>query len=138
MNIQECFDKRILRRIIPDKLKSESSFNVAENKFTRASELLKKDFLEEAFVSAYTSMFHAARAILYKEGVQEKSYYAVYIYLSEKHKSNFSKGLIEAFKVYQLERHEIMYGFEPEINIEKVESAIENAELFIQQVRKIL
>jgi len=29
-------------------------------------------------LAAYTAMFHAARAVLYKDGIQEKSHYATY------------------------------------------------------------
>ena len=106
MNVEECFDRKILRKITPDKLKSSNSIKIAENKLLRAKELI--------------------------------SHYAIYVYLNEKYSGKIDKGLIEAFRNYQLERHEIIYGFDKEITIERAESCIENASLFIKGVKNIL
>ncbi len=137
MNVEECFQKKLLKKIAPDHLKAKNSLEIAEHKIARAQELFSEDFFAEAFVTAYTSMFHAARSLLYLDGVQEKGYYVVYVYLSEKYSQKISRSLLEAFYVYQTERHKLLYGFDDESSKEKTQSILEDAEDFLLEVRKI-
>jgi uncharacterized protein (UPF0332 family) len=138
MDVKECFDKRLLRKIQVDKLKVESSLRIAENKILRAKELAEEEFFNEALVSAYTSMFHAARALLYRDGIQEKSHFAVYIYLNEKYSGKIPSYLIEAFKVYQQERHQALYGFDYNAGKDDAESALVDSEEFLTKIKNIL
>ena len=138
MDVKECFENRLLRKVPIDKEKIKNSLKISNNKLFRAKELLSKDFFEEALLSSYTSIFHAARALLYAEGVQEKSHYAVYVYLKEKYKKKIPNNLIEAFRNYQTERHNILYGFDRSVTREDTESCLEDAELFISKVREVL
>ncbi len=84
MDVKVFFVNRKLRKIAPDSEKSEQSGKIAENKLEEAKKLFNFEFYEQAILTAYTSMFHIARALLYKDGVQEKSHYAVYFYLKER------------------------------------------------------
>ena len=138
MDVNDCFKKRVLKRIRIDKFKVENSLRIAETKFGKAKELFDKEFFDEALVSAYTSMFHSARALLYKDGIQEKSHFAVHVYLREKYSNKISKHLIEAFKVYQLKRHEFLYDIGEKVLEEDAENAILDAEDFLREVRKLL
>jgi uncharacterized protein (UPF0332 family) len=138
MDIEEFFKKRLLRRIPIDKQKVRNSIKIAQDKLDRAKKLFSKDFFPESFVSAYTSIFHASRALLYSEGIQEKSHFATYFYIKEKYYGKISGHLIEAFKNYQLERHNIFYGFEIDVNSKKAEGIILDAEDFIEEIKAIL
>lgn len=138
MDVNECFNKRLLRKIHVDRLKVGGSLKIAESKLSKAKELSEKEFFDEALISAYTAMFHAARALLYRDGIQEKSHFAVYIYIKEKYSNNISNHLIEAFKIYQLERHEALYGFEYKASREDSESVIVDAEDFLFKIKEIL
>ena len=137
MNIKECFEKRLLIKIAPDKLKSESSMRIAEQKISRAHELFSEDFFNEALLAAYTSMFHAARSLLYLRGIQEKSHHAVYVYPKEKFSKDISPKSLGSFFHYQNERHKVLYGFEEEITKSEVASALEDAEEFLKEVKHI-
>ena len=138
MNIDECLKERILRKISVDLNKVESSIRVAEAKFEKAKELLDSEFFNESVLSAYTSMFHIARALLYKDGIQEKSHYAVYIYLNEKYTKQISKNLINAFYNYQKERHNVLYSFNEELSKEDAEEAVFFASDFLIAIKLIL
>jgi len=138
MDIRDCFGKRLLRKIEPDKNKSMNSIKIAENLLEKARSLLDADFFSDALFNAYTSMFHAARSLLYKDGIQEKSHHAVYIYIKDKYSKDISKGLIESFKNHQLERHELIYGFESDVNKKKAEAIIEDAEQFLGKIEEVL
>jgi uncharacterized protein (UPF0332 family) len=138
MNIKDCLKERILRKIPMDLIKVESSLKIAEVKFEKARNLLKSEFFEEAVLSAYTSMFHAARALLYKDGLQEKSHFAVYIYIHEKYSDKISKSLINAFYNYQKDRHRVLYGFDEELCEEDAKKAIFYANDFLISIKGII
>jgi len=138
MDIDYCFKERILRKVPVDLNKVNSSINVAESKLKRATALLESSFFEESILDAYTAMFHSARALLYKDGVQEKSHYAVYIYLKEKYGGEISKVLINVFYNYQKERHNILYGLDFNAGKVDAEEAVFYAGDFIISMRLIL
>ena len=137
-NIDDFFKDRKLRKIAPDVDKSDQSVKISENKLGEAKKLFDAEFYSQTILSAYTSMFHIARALLYKKGVQEKSHYAVYFYLKEKHAKHLSADLLGAFLNHQNERKEILYGFSYNATKEEAESCIEDAELFLAKIREIL
>ena len=83
-NTEDCFTFRLLRKIKPDLDKSKKSLELARQKFAGAENAVKLGVFEFAIIESYMSMFHASRAILYKDGIQEKSHFAIYIYLHKK------------------------------------------------------
>jgi len=83
-------------------------------------------------------MFHTARALLYKDGIQEKSHLCVVIYLREKYSDKFPISLINSFDNFRIERHETLYGLEFTPTKEDAELAIEDAKKFINVVKKII
>ena len=138
MMLKELFEKRLLRKIPKDLDKSKKSLEISKKYLNDCKNLINMSAFNLVILSAYTSMFHAARALLYRDGIQEKSHFAVYIYINEKYSGKIPKNLIEAFKSYQLERHEVLYGFNGKIEREDAESAIEDAEEFLIKIKEIL
>ena len=137
MNILECFEKRLLRKINPDLEKSQKSLETAKIKLEEAKKLFEAGFFNDSFTNTYTSMFHASRVLLYKDGVQEKSHYAVYIYIKEKYSKKIPLNLINSFNFLRDERHEIFYGFDEEITKNQAEKAILDAENFLEEVENL-
>lgn len=74
MRLDECFKKRLLRRERPDLEKCKRSIEVAAAKLDGAQRAFKHGLPDATVVLAYTAMFHAARAILFRDGVVEKPY----------------------------------------------------------------
>jgi len=138
MDVKECFEKRLLRKIALDKNKSKSSIKISENKLLEAKKLFDSEFFNQVIISSYTSMFHASRALLYKDGIQEKSHYAVFIYLSEKYLDKISFSLLNSFNNYRDERHRALYGFDYKASKEDAESSIEDTEEFLIKIKEIL
>lgn len=136
--IDRLFNEKLLRRIKKDAEKVKSSLSIAGIKLDEARRLFSAEFYGNALLNVYTSMFHSARAILYNDGVQEKSHYAVYVYLRENFSSKIPLSLLNSFNRLREERHEILYGFEEEISDNFVETAIFEAEEFLEEVMKIL
>ncbi len=138
MKVEDLFKKRLLRKITPNLEKTKNSLKIAENKIQEAKELFQSEFFNQVIISVYTCMFHSARALLYKKGVQEKSHFAVYEYLNEKYNHLISRELLNSFENYRNERHEALYGFDYEAKREDAESAIEDSEQFLIKVKEIL
>lgn len=138
MNIQECFEKRLLRKIKPDLEKSKKSLETARAKLEEAKRLYGAEFFNDSLTNVYTSMFHASRALLYKDGIQEKSHYAVYIYIKEKYSGKIPLNLINSFNSLRGERHEIFYGFEEIISKSQAGNALLDAENFLDEVEKLI
>ncbi|MCL4536579.1 MAG: HEPN domain-containing protein [Nitrospirae bacterium] len=141
MNISECFEKRLLKKGRPDPLKTEKAFEISKKSLVKAKRLLKHNFYSEAIIAAYTAMFQSARALLFKDGIFERSHYCVIEYLKENYvkKHLLSQDYLHSIDVYRTQRHEVLYGLE-EISYEKseVEDAIEKTEKFIKAVSKIV
>lgn len=138
MNVEECLRRRLLRKIAPSDEKTLSSIKISEIKLDESRRLFVSDFFNSAVISAYTSMFHASRALLYKNGIQEKSHYAVYVYLKEKYSNKIPLSLINSFFNYQNKRHYILYGFSENVKKDEAEAMIFDAEEFLNKIKGIL
>jgi len=139
MKASECFQKRLLRRTHPDPLKVTKALEMAEMKKERSQDLFENDFFEESIVSSYTSMFQAARALLFHDGVIEKSHACVVAYLREHYSSTLGQDKINWLDTYRLERHESFYGLEKSnVDEHEAEDALEKSEKFLETVQQIL
>lgn len=141
-NIDDCFKFRLLRKITPDKEKSKKSVELARQRIEDAKVMLKVTgklkFFNHTIMDAYMAMFHASRALLYKDGIQEKSHFAVYIYLKDKYSDRIPIPIINLLNLYRIERHEAIYGLEFNPTREEAEKAIEDAEIFVKEIIKVL
>lgn len=68
----ECLKKGMLKPIPPDKANSENSIKKAAEWITEAEKSLKGGALKVSLYASYMAMFHAARAVLYRDGMREK------------------------------------------------------------------
>jgi uncharacterized protein (UPF0332 family) len=141
MNLEECFEKRLLRKGQPDRLKCDKALAIAKKNFLKADRLMKYGFHEEAVVAAYTAMFQSARALLFKDGIFERSHYCVIEYLREYYvkKHLLSQDYLHSIDVYRTQRHEALYGLEG-ISYEKdeVKDAIEKTKKFIKAISQVI
>src|SRR3990172_5764331 len=135
MDIKECFEKRLLRKGRPDRLKSEKALEISKKNLTKSERLMKYGFYSEAIIASYTAMFQSARALLFKDGVFERSHYCVLEYLKENYlKKHLLPGdFLYAIDLYRTQLHELLYGLE-EVSYEKaeVEDAIEKTKKLIR------
>lgn len=137
-NTEGCFRFRLLRKIKPDKMKSQKSLELAEKRLERAKETLKLNIFDFVILESYMCMFHAARALLYKDGIQEKSHYAISIYLKEKYSNKIPLPVINFLEIHRTERHEAMYGLEYKPEKKDAEMSLQDAEIFLGEIKKII
>jgi len=139
MDVAECLEKGLLKRDRPDMDKALRSVQKAAGRAERALKLAGAGFLEDAVVAAYSAMFHAARALLFRDGFKERSHYGLYVYISEKYKERMERRFLVQFDYLRQERHEVIYSLEEsKVAGEEAETAISLAKEFIEAVKKLL
>ena len=139
MRVNDCFKKRLLRKDKPDMLKVEKALEMAEQKKERSLELFNNSFFEESIVASYTAMFQAARALLFKDGVTERSHACVIAYLRERYIKDLGHDCVGWLDTYRLERHESFYGLESSrFNKIEAKDALDKSEKFVQSINDII
>lgn len=140
MRLDECFKKRLLRRERPDLEKCKRSIEVAAAKLDGAQRAFKHGLPDATVVLAYTAMFHAARAILFRDGVVEKSHICVVEYLKEKYvkPGRLSGYLVNDLDSIRIDRHETLYGLETEGSKKDAEHCLNRAKEFLSTVKIML
>ncbi len=137
-NVEDCFKFRLLRKIPPDKDKSKKSLEIAKKRLKTSEEILKAGIFSHVVLEAYTAMFHAARALLYKDGIQEKGHFAVYIYLKETYNRKIPVHIINFLNIHRNERHEALYGIDYRPEKEDAVIALQDARTFVQEIEKAM
>ena len=137
-NAEDCFRFRLLRRINPDKEKTKRSLEISDIKLEEARKALNLKIFEYVILGSYMAMFHSARALLYKDGIQEKSHFALFIYLKEKYKNQIPINILNLLNIHRTERHEAMYGLEYRPTEEDALTAVEDAKIFVKEVKKAI
>lgn len=105
-----------------------------------ALDLLNLKKKEMASIALYNSVFHAARSLLFKDGVKERSHFCVQKYLEEKYEktSLLSKDDIALFDIIRGIRQEVQYGVSKIKFEENLPELYDKAEIFIQKIGKII
>jgi len=140
VKLKECFEKRLLRRERPDFEKSRRSIEVAETKLNEAEKALSHKLFDATIILAYTAMFHAARAILFKDGIVEKSHICIIEYLREKYVNTgkLSEATVNILDTLRIDRHETLYGLEAKTNETEAKYSLEKAREFLATVKKLI
>jgi len=140
MNQRECFEKRLLRRESPSPERCRRSVEVAEAKLLQAGKALEHELFDASLILSYTAMFHAARALLYRDGVIEKSHVCLIEYLRESYvkKGRISEAHVNALDSARVDRHETLYGLETASSRRDAEYRREKAADFLTMVKTML
>jgi uncharacterized protein (UPF0332 family) len=141
MKLHDCYGDNLLRMETPSPEKAKKALEIAYERTTRGKALLEKDFFEESLICCYTAMFQAARALLFREGIIEKSHACVIAYLEEvvAARGDLEIKYVTWLDTYRKERHMGLYGFEPlGTNEDDAKLAHERACQFIDVIRKII
>ena len=138
-SLDECYRKELLRRVEPSLEKARRSLQQSRVWQDEARKSLAAGAFRSAMVSSYNGYFHAARAILYRDGLREKSHLCIELYLS----SYVTKGVLEPpwiaqFSRMRSARHMDLYSFTAAPSREEVESALRGAEAFLTRIEALL
>lgn len=138
-NIDDCFERDLLRKVEPSRTKSEQSLLQAGDWLSEAEKNLEAQAFRSAISSAYLAVFHSARAVLFRDGVREKSHYCIGLYLQR----YVEDGILEEdwpmlFDRIRSVRHADQYSFSAMPTVEEVQASIDLAERFIERMERLL
>ena len=138
-NIDNCFELGLLRKTEPSRSKSDQSLHSAREWLSEAEKNLEAEALRSALSSAYLAVFHSARAVLFRDGVREKSHYCIGLYLQR----YVEDGSLEEdwpmlFDRIRSVRHVDQYSFMARPTGEEVQAGIDLAERFIERMERLL
>lgn len=81
-------------------------------------------------------MFHAARALLFRDGIKERSHLCTISYLKETYPR--LKRLANQLDTYRRNRHNIIYALDFLISDDEAHQAIVDAETLFEQIKNVL
>lgn len=138
--LEECFEQGLLKKIKPNLNYASQSIKQAEHFLKEAEELIEANIKDMAFIALYNASFHAARALLFKDGVKERSHYCVSKYIEAKYGEKEIIPMQQAiiFDSLREKRNSIQYSLEqPELE-EDLNEIFEEVNEFIQKAKIIL
>lgn len=138
LEFQKALEKKKILHFSKGKTLVKKELEAAEDDLNEAKDRLKNRKYKYATITAYYSMFHVARALIYSKGYREKSHYYLLVALQALF---VDKGLIEEklakdFHTTMILRESADYH--SEFSKEGAESSIGSATEFLQKVRAIL
>jgi len=133
MKLAECFQKGLLKRTSPDTENSARSLKLSMNNIEDAIANLSIHRYRVVAISSYSAMFHAARAILFRDGIKERSHECIPVYLKEKYPE--LETLANILDSYRRFRHDAIYGLDFVMDEEEAQAALDSAKGFLEKIR---
>ena len=135
-NYKECFRKGLLQKVKPSKDKCKSSIEKAEQWLEEAEKNIESFAFDSCLASSYMATFHASRAILFRDGIREKSHFCIARYLEKYVKDN----LLEEEWVVLLDRmrdirHMNQYTLQYHATDEEASSCLHSANEFVNRMK---
>ena len=114
MDYQNFIEKGLLKKDIPSLDLAKKSLRQAEFLLKETADLIELDKKQIAVISLYNAFFHISRALLYKDGIKEKSHYCIAKYVEEEYVNNnkLDAKFLNAFETIMSVRHNIQYSTE--------------------------
>ncbi len=137
--LENCFKRKQLRKVESSNEKAELSIKQAKEWLVEAEKNLENSTCKFAQISTYLTFFHSARAVLFRDGVREKSHYCIGVYL-EKYVDNgdLEEEYTLLFDRMRSARNTDQYSFQVAPSLEEVKSGIQAAKKFIKRIRQLL
>lgn len=138
MDLDECFKEGLLRRGSVDTEKIASSIEISEDFLEKAKKVFNARVYDVSLTVSYTSMFHAARILLFRDGLTERSHVCIILCLKEKYKNDAELvNYLNILDSYRSTKHHVQYG---SIICSKTEAleAIDDASNFLEKVKSML
>ena len=137
MDIKECLEKGFLRKIDVDKRLIKKELAEAEYDLEKAEKTFGEKDFKWCIVKSYYSMFHSARAILFKLGYREKRHFAVSVVLEDLNKKGrLESKFINDFNAAISSREEADYHYT--YSKEIAEHNLIIAKEFLEKIKRLL
>lgn len=139
-NVLDCIKKGLLRKVPASKEKAKESIGAAKKWVEEAEKNLKSKAYQSSVLSSYLGIFHAARAILFRDGLREKSHFCIARYLEEYYakKDILEMKWIELLDHYRELRHNSQYTTDFSTSATEAENALNKAKEFRKRMESLL
>jgi len=138
LNLEDCFEKNLLRKTDPSDAKAKRSLEQARVWVDEARRTLDAGAYRSGLMAVYMGYFHAARAVLFRDGLREKSHICIEIYLEEYvRRGRLEEEWLLLYHRLRSARHLDQYSFTAAPTEDEVEFAIDHAEAFIDRIGRI-
>lgn len=136
----DCMQRGLLRKIPSSKDKATRSLNKAKKWLTEAQHAVTGGAFNSSVLASYMAMFHAARAVLFRDGIREKSHACVGRYLEERYakKGMLEKEWIQLFDHHRQIRHDDQYDLSFFSTKEDAEQAAKSSRRFLKRMEALL
>lgn len=124
----------------PSGQSARSSLEASEHWIEESQKTLRAEALSASVNSSYIAMFHAARAVLFRDGFREKSHYCIARYIEETY---VKPGKLEAKWINLLDqaretRHQNQYDTRFTVTPGEAEGALSTARSFVSRIKSLL
>ncbi len=138
IDLEECFAKGMLRKTAPSMEQAILIFNKAGHALDDARANLEEERYDATILLAYQSLLSASKAILFMDGIREKSHVCIARYLEAKHNDKFDLQTIGLLDSFREARHEIQYSAAFTASENQAKEIVEFAEKFLGKVGAII
>ena len=137
MDIKECLEKGYLVKIKAKEDLIKKEMEEAEYDFDKAKKAFDNEDYKWSIVMSYYTMFHAARALLFKLGFREKRHFAISVVLEELNKKGkIERKYINYFNAAISSREDADYRYTYSIRI--AEDNLTIAEDFKEKIKELI
>ncbi len=133
MKMAECFQKGLLKRTSPDIGNAARSPELSMKNIEDATANLSIHRYRVVAISSYSAMFHAARAVLFRDGIKERSHECIPVYLKEKYPElETQANVLDSYRRF---RHDAIYGLEFVMDEQDARAALDSAREFLEKIK---
>ena len=137
MDIKECLEKGYLVKIKAKEDLIKKEMEEAEYDFDKAKKAFDNEDYKWSIVMSYYTMFHVARALLFKLGFREKRHFAISVVLEELNKKGkIERKYINYFNAAISSREDADYCYTYSIRI--AEDNLTIAEDFKEKIKELI
>jgi uncharacterized protein (UPF0332 family) len=133
MKLVDCYKEGLLRKTKPSKQYAVKSLETSLKYIRNAKDNLEMKNNNLVVFCSYTAMFHSARALLFKDGVKERSHLCVVSYIKEKYPD--LRSLSNLLDAYRRNRHNTLYALDFLVSDYEAGQSIKDAEQFHKQIK---
>jgi uncharacterized protein (UPF0332 family) len=136
MKLKDCFKEGLLRKTKPSIQYAIKSLETSLHYIQNAKDNFEIKNNNLVIFCSYTAMFHSSRALLFKDGIKERSHICIVSYIRETYPK--LRSLSNQLDAYRRNRHNTLYALDFLISEHEAQQAIKDAEQFYQQIKTMI
>jgi uncharacterized protein (UPF0332 family) len=137
--ISDCYERGLLRKVDPSQEKAAASISHAREWVNEARKDLGIGAVRSSLVAVYMGYFHSARAVLYHDGIREKSHYCIGVYLETYvEKKQLEEEWVVLFDHMRGLRQADQYSLDARPTEQEAAAAVEGADRFINRMEELI